>query len=218
MKQLILCLAIGLFAQPAFANPVIDDFSTAVTPNPLAGGTVTQAISVAQALGPNIDSSRTVTTSGLATTTIGSGGISLTTFGLGETLLLNYSGISAPISLVNGFLRTNFFGATVTGTYDVLVTLSNGGTTSSVTKSIGGPVVSSLHRDYYGSEFSAAVSGSVDGINILFTQTSGGIGSFSNGAANLQAIPEPSSYILLGLTGVVGFVAFRRRRVSVDAA
>ncbi|APZ95919.1 PEP-CTERM sorting domain-containing protein [Fuerstiella marisgermanici] len=223
MRQFVCFLAVGVLSQTALANPVIDDFLDAVSPNPLIGGTDVQVISVEQtvyveAQPADITSTRTVTTSAGSSVTIGGGTISLTTVGVGESLLLSYAGISAPVSLVDGFLRTNFFGPSVAGMFDVAVTLTSGASSSTVTKSIGGPVVASLHTDFRDDEFLPAAIGAIDGIDILITQTGGIIGSFASTPGNLQAIPEPSSYVLLGLTSLIGFVAFRRRQNAVEAA
>ena len=70
-----------------------------------------------------------------------------------------------------------------------------------------------------------AVDGAIDLYRILQTTTGAspsgtvGTGTFLttltiDSSGNVSAVPEPSTYALLGLGAVVGFIAIRRKRVS----
>ena len=221
MRQFVCFLAVGVLSQTALANPVIDDFLDDVDPNPMSGASDVQVISVEQtafvaAQPADIVSTRTVTASVGTVVTLGGGTLS-TVVPAGGTLLLSYSGLSTPVSLVNGFLRTDFFGPTVTGAFDMMITLGDGVNSASITKSIGGGPVSWAQENHLDDEFTGVDLSAINGIDILFTGTDP-VSFFGNSAANLQVIPEPSSYVLLGLTSLIGFVAFRRRQIAVEAA
>lgn len=217
MRLLIATLFIAAMAPSANAVMVIDDFSSAVV---LFGPGASGPTAIAPVGG--FASTRTVTSTSGGALAIAPGTFGFSTTAVGQSVTLAYTGITGAIDFTDPTQSTlgldifGALGATITGAFDVMVTLTEGGTSTSLTRNVSG-IVQGRTPNFVAADFpDATVIDAVDAITIVLTQSNAvGGASFSDTNAQLVAAPEPASFFLLGLTGLGGvFVARRRRKAQ----
>ena len=225
IKHLALAaVAVGLMASPSTASIVIDDFANDTN--------VGDALPVDDAPGVTVTSNGVIRTLTLSTASANdfatvnagnlSGGLSK-----GSSLEIAYDLTGSTINtgffvdrVLNLGLEANVFD-NATGGLDVAVAVASAGQTTGtgsilgITSLIGFDLVETISN---GNGHLAALA-DADSITLTITNNATGgfvpLTTFSFGG-QIAAVPEPTSIALLGLTGIGGVIAVRRRRKSVS--
>lgn len=132
------------------------------------------------------------------------------------TLTLDYNLTSAVdfTSSASHVLLLDIFGNVTPGTaWTYLLAVGSGASSASVSGTLSGGTVLTVEDDDFGSP---AFASAVDRITLSLFGPNGGVvnQTAAAGGARILFVPEPSSFALLGLTGLGGVCVARRRRKS----
>ncbi len=227
-----LLLAILFVSSTAQGELVIDNFTPTGGPGGASVGISNGAPQLGYALNDGITGTRDFSVSSGASVLLtqssptvgnvafnvfgaGSGQSYTIVYNLGRTI--NFSGVGgdrSPTLLVDLF-------DSIPVTHFLDVTLSSGGIDQSFATATVAPGSGGYVRQFDGSTLAnQAAAALVDKITIRVSRAFSFAGTtLFGGGARVSAVPEPASMMLLGLTGVGGFVVARhRRRVAIEQA
>lgn len=197
----------------AVGEVIIDDFSYGSN---TANNTTTVNNSLDDAIGGTVTSS---TTGGFGSSlTTGGGGIAATIGNNVDTAVISYD-FSSALNLLTTpqtALVLDLF-QNVLGNVDYVLEIDDAGDASSAPAVFTGSLTAGesilVTRDQIG----AALAGDIDTITLTVNSPDAGGAQFSSASARVLAVPEPSTYVLFGLTGL-GFVWYLRRRQTLADA
>ena len=228
----VCALALLLPSAPAFAGFVIDNFSTNVPELEVGGVNGSTHSTSLTGLG-DTSGTRDITVTGSSTASITGGLVSLTFGGGPASVVFKYTfdtlgGIDLHSAGLSRFLQVPFFVDFTTGSAnrDIRLDVNYKSLTTSTNRNFAERHMTAVNNGmqvYDGTLLGdGALASSVSELTITMTKVAGsGTADNNNGGGNqiLQAVPEPGSMLLAGISslGALG-MAFLRKRSKKQSA
>ena len=211
MRKLMIA-AMLTFASTACGEMVIDDFDQTPPTTGNLKNTTNKTLNDAFA-----GTTNTFTTGGFGSSVVTGATSITTTIGSStqEAVLVYDFDPGSAIDLLTTSSTALFFDLfqSVTGTvnYQIEIDDADPGTAAAV---FNGSVASGEVIGITNTQIGAGIAGDIDSIRLTFSTPDLGGAQFSSTAPSILAVPEPSTYVLFGLTGL-GFVWYQRRRKAL---